>query len=68
MRGWLSAASVATAVVTSLLGGCEQDKPPVPEARPDKSVVVGQRPAGEPVMLMAFVFRSAFTSTVSSLV
>jgi len=51
MRGWLSAASVATAVVASLLGGCEQDKPPVPEARPVKSVVVGQRPAGEPVML-----------------
>lgn len=51
MRGWSLAASVATAMVACLLGGCEQDKPPAPEVRPVKSVVVGQRPAGEPVAL-----------------
>lgn len=51
MRGWFSAASVAAAVAASLVGGCEQDKPPAPEVRPVRSVVVGQRPAGEPVVL-----------------
>lgn len=51
MRGWSLAASVATAMIACLLGGCDQEKPPAAEVRPVKSVVVGQRPAGEPVAL-----------------
>ncbi len=55
MRSKSLAASIAMAIVGCLLAGCEKDEPPAPEVRPVKATVVGQRPAGEPVMLMGQV-------------
>jgi RND family efflux transporter MFP subunit len=51
MRGWFLAASVAMAMAATLIGGCDAEKPPASVARPVRTVVVGQRPAGEPVVL-----------------
>lgn len=51
MRGWSLAASVGVVMVASLLSGCNEPKSPAAEARPVRTVVVGQRPAGEPVIL-----------------
>jgi RND family efflux transporter MFP subunit len=51
MRGWSLATNVAIVAFACLLVGCEEKAPPTAEARPVRTVVVGQRPAGEPVVL-----------------
>lgn len=51
MGSWSLAAGIATAIVACLLSGCEEQKSQVAEVRPVKAAVVGQRPAGEPVVL-----------------